>query len=184
MFLESARLKLIALNHQQLLLCRANRAALEKSLSLKQSNLKVPILFQREMAEAMQNIWLPDTLRYPDLYTWYTNWEIIDKSINTAVGSIGFGGYPDDYGETSVGYMIDQHHWGKGYATEALLTILQWGFSFSVLKTIVADTSVDNIASQKVLLKVGFKQVRAGTKLLFYKLQKRQLLLKDFLKAL
>lgn len=167
-FLETTRLKLIPLNHQQLLLYCTDRVVLENRLGLNLSNMHIDPVFRQEMDEAMQNFWLPNTKAYPDLYQWYTNWEIVLKKINTSIGGIGFGGYPDDYGATTVGYVIDKQHQGNGYATEALLTLLQWGFSFSVLKAVKADTTTDNTSSQNVLIKTGFKQIGIRNNILYY----------------
>ncbi|QJD96883.1 GNAT family N-acetyltransferase [Mucilaginibacter robiniae] len=174
LFIESSRLKLIPLNHQQLLQCHHNRSAFEKSLGLQVSDMIIHPDFRQEMSEAMQNCWLPNTLAYPELYQWYTNWEIVLKDNYTAIGGIAFGGYPDDYGETSIGYVVDQQHWGKSYATEAVLTLCTWGFSFSTLKAIGADTAVGNYASQKVLLKAGFRKMQTVNSRTYFKLSKRQ----------
>jgi RimJ/RimL family protein N-acetyltransferase len=126
-------------------------------------------LFQAEMNEALQNFWLPNTQAYPNLYQWYTNWQVVLKSTNTIIGSIGFGGYPNDHGETSLGYMTDQQHWGLGYATEAVNILAQWGFSFSILKAITADTPLQNLASQRVLAKANFKQTHSQNGLQYFK---------------
>jgi len=155
-FLESERLKLIPLTYYQLLLIDNNRAALERSLNLNPSVMLVDDYNKGELKAALQNHWLPNTQIYPDLYQWYTSWEVVLKNINTSIGSISFGGYPDDYGETTIGYLMDQQHWGQGYATEAVLTLKHWGFKFSILKTLKADTQLSNYASQRVLLKAGF----------------------------
>jgi ribosomal-protein-alanine N-acetyltransferase len=171
--LESDRLTLIPLTHQQLLWCRDDRAKLEQSLGLQHSDMQIAPLFRQEMDEAMEGCWLPDTAAYPDLYPWYTNWEMVCKKTRTAIGSIGFGGYPDDYGQTSIGYVIDEKHWGKGYATEAIMTLLNWGFSFSTLMVVTADTTPNNLASQKVLLKAGFRQKHTENGLLYFKLSKQ-----------
>jgi RimJ/RimL family protein N-acetyltransferase len=126
-------------------------------------------LFRAEMNAAHQNFWLPNTKAYPDLYQWYTNWQVILKITNTIIGSIGFGGYPNDYGETSVGYMTDQQHWSQGYATEAVNTLAKWGFSFDILKAITADTPAQNLASQRVLAKADFKQTHTQNGLQYFK---------------
>ncbi|MBS7566348.1 GNAT family N-acetyltransferase [Mucilaginibacter sp. Bleaf8] len=170
--LETDRLKIIPLNYTQLLLCSQSRAALEATLGLQPSDMKIDTAFRAEMDQAMHNYWLPNTKAYPELYPWYTNWEIVLKDINTAIGGIGFGGYPDDYGTTSVGYVISQQRQGKGYATEALLALLEWGFSFSVLKQVDADTTPGNIASQRVLLKAGFKQISIEPSAILYQRRK------------
>ncbi len=124
------------------------------------------------MIEAMHKYWLPNTLAYPDLYCWYTNWQIVLKSTNSIIGTIGLGGYPDDYGSTSIGYMIYKDKQGNGYATEALTTVLNWGFAFSILKKVNADTQSSNKASQRVLLKTGFKYTHTEGGALYYEVTK------------
>jgi len=154
--LESERLKLIPLSYDQLILVSENRAVLEKSLGLNPSAMQIDDYNSAELKAAFKNHWLPNTQTHPDLYQWYTSWEVVLEASNTSIGSICFGGYPDDYGETTIGYLIDQQHWGQGYATEAVLTLINWGFKFSVLKTLKADAQLNNPASQRVLVKAGF----------------------------
>jgi ribosomal-protein-alanine N-acetyltransferase len=170
--IESDRLKLIPLKHEQLELCKRDRSALEKQLGLNQSAMVIDSNYQAELRQALNGFWLPNTKAYPDLYHWYTNWEVVLISINTTIGGIGFGGYPNDFGETSVGYVMDEKHRGNGYATEAVLALSQWGFSYSILKSIIADTEVTNLASQRVLAKAGFNQFGNDKPLLYYRLNK------------
>jgi ribosomal-protein-alanine N-acetyltransferase len=170
--IESDRLKLIPLKHKQLELCKRDRSALEKQLGLNPSAMVIDSYYQAELRQALNGFWLPNTRAYPDLYHWYTNWEVILTSINTTIGGIGFGGYPNDFGETSVGYVMDEKHRGNGYATEAVLALSQWGFSYSILKSIIADTEVTNLASQRVLAKAGFNQFGNDKPLLYYRLNK------------
>jgi ribosomal-protein-alanine N-acetyltransferase len=171
-FIESERLRLIPLTHEQLLLLKHDRKDLELSIGLHPSAMVIDAHFQRESNEALLNFWLPYTKDYPDLYHWYTNWQIILKSINTTIGGISLGGYPNDYGETNIGYLIDEKHQGNGYATEALHTLSTWGFQFSILKYIHADTLVTNHASQQVLLKAGFNYTHSVSTTLYYRLPK------------
>ncbi len=170
--LQSERLNIVPLTHEQLLLTRSNLPAFEQQTGLAPSAIQADDEFFAEMADAMQNFWLPNTRLYPDLYQWYTNWQIILKSENRIIGNIGFAGYPNDYGETLVGYMISKPHQGNGYAIEALRALVNWGFSFSTLKVIKADTTIDNKASQKVLTNVGFRWVSASISTLHYQLNK------------
>jgi ribosomal-protein-alanine N-acetyltransferase len=177
MFLiESGRLKLLPLNHEQLLLQMNNPNYLAEILGLQMPALKAPASFLYGLEQARDNCWLPDTQAYPDLYQWYTNWKIVLKNTNTIIGSIAFGGYPDDYGQTTVGYVIDALHNGNGNATEALCTLCHWGFRFSILKAVTADTEVANLASQKVLTKVGFSKTHVKDGTVFYRLRKSDLL--------
>ena len=57
-----------------------------------------------------------------------------------------------------VGYGLDVRYHKRGYATEALKAILQWGFSHPNLKCVIADTPLQNESSQNVLIKNGFQE--------------------------
>jgi ribosomal-protein-alanine N-acetyltransferase len=172
LFLESERLKLIPLTHQQLVQYQADPTAFTQQLALNPSDLQMDELFAAEMNEALHTFLLPNTKLYPDLYMWYTNWVIILKSTNTIIGGIGFAGYPDDYGETLVGYVVSKQYQRLGYGSEALNALLNWGFSFSILKAVRADADTGNTGSQKVLTKAGFKLIEKTGDTLYYKLNK------------
>lgn len=66
------------------------------------------------------------------------------------------------YQSAEVWYKIDSKYWGKGYATEALTMLLDFGFNVLKLHRIEAGCAVENIASIKVLEKVGM--TREGMK--------------------
>ncbi len=68
------------------------------------------------------------------------------------VGNIGFGRNGDD---VEVGYWIGRQHWGKGYATEALRSVLKLARALGH-RRLVAGHFVDNPASGRVLTKAGF----------------------------
>lgn len=61
--------------------------------------------------------------------------------------------------EGEIGYIIHPDYWGKGYATEAASLILDFGFANLKLHRIFATCDPKNIASSKVLEKIGmFKE--------------------------
>lgn len=102
-------------------------------------------------------------------------WAMIEKSSDTFVGS--FAIIPVEsadhkrHTEIQLGYALLKDHWGKGYATESTLAGRQYAFDVMKLPQIVAVTEQENIASQKVLLRSGFKQqtdIREGSKMLCY----------------
>ena len=64
--------------------------------------------------------------------------------------------------EIDLGYRFLPSAWGKGYATEAAKAALQYGHQQLQLKKIIAHAHVDNIASQKVLEKIGMQFVGEG----------------------
>lgn len=59
--------------------------------------------------------------------------------------------------KAEIGYWIGEEYWGKGYATEALKKVVTIAFKDLNLKRIYAGTFEDNLASEKLLLKCGFK---------------------------
>ncbi len=61
----------------------------------------------------------------------------------------------------SVGYCFDDAAWGHGYATEAARALLRWAFDTLALNRVQAETDTRNVASARVLEKLGF--VREGT---------------------
>lgn len=66
------------------------------------------------------------------------------------------------YQSAEVWYKIDSKYWGKGYATEALTMLLNFSFNVLKLHRIEAGCAVENIASVKVLEKIGM--TREGMK--------------------
>jgi ribosomal-protein-alanine N-acetyltransferase len=52
---------------------------------------------------------------------------------------------------------LDKPYWGKGLATEGSHTSLRYGFEIVKLERIVAIAKPENIASRRVMEKVGMK---------------------------
>ncbi|MGW2296200.1 GNAT family N-acetyltransferase [Streptomyces violaceorubidus] len=65
------------------------------------------------------------------------------------------------YRSASLGYCLDEAMWGHGYATEAARALLTWAFDTLDLNRVQAEADTRNVASARVLEKVGF--VREGT---------------------
>jgi RimJ/RimL family protein N-acetyltransferase len=63
-------------------------------------------------------------------------------------------------GETiiQVGFGLDKSAWGKGYATEMARALLRYGFVDLGLPRICAMASLGNLASQRVLTKIGLRR--------------------------
>jgi RimJ/RimL family protein N-acetyltransferase len=60
-----------------------------------------------------------------------------------------------------VGYLLDRREWGHGYATEAARAIVAWAFSVPSIRRVWATCDTENLASARVLEKVGLE--REGT---------------------
>jgi len=163
---------MIPLTHAQLLLLKQNRNLLELSLGLTPSAMLIDPLYIKEIDDAFDNFWLPNTLAFPDKYIWYTSWEILLKSTNTVIGGMGFAGYPNDLGEAEIGYMIDANQHNKGYATEALQLLSQWAFTHEFVNAIIVHTYADNLPSRRILEKCGFTLMNDVECLLTYSLNR------------
>ena len=61
-----------------------------------------------------------------------------------------------------IGYRLSSQHWGKGYATEAAQTVLDYAFNELKLNKIVSFTSILNKKSIRVMEKIGLKKVKEG----------------------
>ncbi|MCU0339230.1 MAG: GNAT family N-acetyltransferase [Spirosomaceae bacterium] len=157
--LQSARLQLIPLNLDQLLLYKNDYAALCRSLGVEPLAIVMEEVFQAEFDDALVNYWIPQTAANQTDYRWFTNWLMVENGTNVPVGGIGVAGLPNDEGETEIGYGLGIAHRGKGYATEALALLSHWVLSHGFVKAIIAHTPVDLKGSQRVLEKVNFKKI-------------------------
>lgn len=80
---------------------------------------------------------------------------VVDTATGTAVGQIGTFG-PLHHDEVEFGYGINRSWWGRGIATTAVAQLLARFDSRRGVGRLIADTSVDNPASGRVLEKNGF----------------------------
>ena len=58
-----------------------------------------------------------------------------------------------------IGYRFIPRFWRKGYATESALVVLDFGFKELDIKTICGAADIENVASNKVLQKIGLKYI-------------------------
>src|SRR3954468_12801774 len=77
------------------------------------------------------------------------------------IGWCGLSQWNPDYRSASLGYCFDEAAWGHGYATEGAGALLQWAFATLDLNRVQAETDTRNLASARVLEKLGF--LREGT---------------------
>jgi RimJ/RimL family protein N-acetyltransferase len=57
-----------------------------------------------------------------------------------------------------LGYGIARAYWGQGYATEAAQAVVDWSFSQPEIYRVWTVCDVDNLASVRVLEKVGMQR--------------------------
>lgn len=91
---------------------------------------------------------------------------IDEKLTKNFIGLFGFKLSRNKYRRGEVWYKIHVNHWNKGYATEALSAIIDFGFDKLNLHRIEAGCAVNNLGSIKVLEKVGMIREGRGRKVL------------------
>jgi RimJ/RimL family protein N-acetyltransferase len=83
-----------------------------------------------------------------------------------AVGGVGFKGRPEG-GCVELGYGLVPSARGHGYAAEAVVALLAIAAEHGLAK-VVAETMLENIASQRTLVRAGFHLVGTDDELRHY----------------
>lgn len=83
-------------------------------------------------------------------------WGIELKSNNKLIGTAGFVAWDKNSREAEIGYTLSQDYWNMGLTTEAVNKIISFGFEKMKLTKILSRCKPSNVASYKVLEKVGF----------------------------
>ena len=73
------------------------------------------------------------------------------------IGSCGIRRKPENDWEADIGFDLVPEYWGQGYATEAALAIVDFGFRELELHRISSWCLADNTASARVLERVGLR---------------------------
>lgn len=87
----------------------------------------------------------------------FCSWAILLKENLEIVGSCGFA-RPHGTEEIELGYLLAKKFWRLGLATEAASACLRYGFEHLKFTEAIALTDLENVASQKVLEKIGFEK--------------------------
>ena len=89
------------------------------------------------------------------------------KQENRYIGRSGLYPYRDEDnkvipGEASIAFYLARPYWRQGLATEAGQTFIQYGFRELGLSRIEAGIDANNLASIRVIQKLGFVWIRSG----------------------
>jgi ribosomal-protein-alanine N-acetyltransferase len=79
------------------------------------------------------------------------------KDSGEMIGWCGLGRLEIDPSEIEVYYGLGRPYWGQGFATEAAAAMMDYGFREWELDRIVAIVFPENVASKKVLEKIGMR---------------------------
>lgn len=84
------------------------------------------------------------------------NWAVTEKENDTCIGIMGFYRTQPEHHRTELGYMMAPSHWGRGYVTEAVHSLLTYAFKEVKFHSIEAVIDARHGASERVLQKNGF----------------------------
>ncbi|MGL4762236.1 MAG: GNAT family N-acetyltransferase [Sarcina sp.] len=111
-----------------------------------------------------------------------TDWEYPNNFVvlkgDKAIGLIGFPIIDKESFEFGFYYQIAKEYWWKGYTSEMANAMLNYIFKEYSNATVIATAVVVNIASKKILTKLGFKETHIekegfnGLDLIHYKYKK------------
>lgn len=84
----------------------------------------------------------------------FGRWAVILKETKRFIGLCGLKLLE---GQPELIYVLEKQYWGKGLATEAARAALRYGFEEVKLERIIAVTRPENVASQRVMQRLGMK---------------------------
>ena len=83
-------------------------------------------------------------------------WGVTRRGDDSVLGIFGYTHWSDEHQRAEIGYCLHRGHWRQGIAQEAMRAILTFGFGTMGLNRIHACPWADNIASVRLLEKLGF----------------------------
>lgn len=85
-------------------------------------------------------------------------WIVEERDSGKAIGTCGFLGYESEHYRAELGYDLLENYWGKGIMKEVVHEAVTFGFEKIGLNKIEAKITPENIASQRLLEKLGFSR--------------------------
>ncbi|SFC61230.1 GNAT family N-acetyltransferase [Pseudoalteromonas denitrificans] len=108
---------------------------------------------KQDAKDVITNVWQAEYKKYG-----YARYALVYKENNHVIGFCGIKYLPEE-NRPDVGYRMLPEYWGKGLGLEAVRATMDYANNTLKLENIMAEAVVENIASNKILLKVGLKHV-------------------------
>lgn len=107
----------------------------------------------------------------------YGRWSVINKEMNKFIGWCGLK-FGEMENENDIGFRFFEEEWNKGFATESAKACINFGFDKLNLKRIIGRAMKENIASIKVLEKIGLEYEKdvdfEGKEAVIYKIESQK----------
>ena len=105
----------------------------------------------------------------------FGDWAVTAKADGELLGHCGLNFVPE-VSEVEVEYALAKAYWGRGIASEAARASLKFGFEILRLPRIIALADPQNIASWRVMEKVGLTYQKEvfffGMQLVYYQIER------------
>jgi len=108
----------------------------------------------------IQNDILPAFLQYDQGNPEFGYWAAENKRTSAFLGWFSFRPVDTTTGQITLGYRLRRVAWGKGYAAEGARALIHKGFTELGVQRVVATTYEKNLASRRVMEKIGMTLVR------------------------
>lgn len=96
-------------------------------------------------------------------------WAVVLKDAQKLVGHLYFKQIdPKAFLTWELGYIFNPAFQGKGYATEAAYALIRYGFENLGIHRVIAHCNPENVASWRVLEKIGMKREGQFRKNVFF----------------
>ena len=83
-------------------------------------------------------------------------WFVVHAESGAVIGDCGAKGPPDEAGRLEIGYGLAAAYRGRGYGGEAVAAMVRWLVGQDEVRSVVAEVEVGNIASRRLLERIGF----------------------------
>ena len=109
---------------------------------------------RNDALKIITDIWLPEYKKYG-----YGRYALVHRESGLVIGFCGLK-YIPEHERADLGYRMLPEYWGQGLGFEAAAAALEYGRRTLGLKSIFAEADADNVASNRILERIGLKLTR------------------------
>jgi [ribosomal protein S5]-alanine N-acetyltransferase len=155
MELQTAHLRLVPFSAEYLLALIEGTEQFERRFGLRVADGLREFFVSADVSPA----WLAQLRASSAADPWTHGFAVVHRESDSAIGSVGFKGPPDEAGMVEIAYGIVPGFQAQGYATEAAAAGVAFAFADGRVRVVRAHTLPANNASTRVLAKCGFARI-------------------------